>query len=129
MRRRSTLRLYISAVLPLVVGAGLTYYVIDRALALPLTEGIYSLRYQESHLQPDSLLHFVALRFTFGWLALLLLAFLLSRVSMIRKPMRWALWGLSGVAVAGALRFAWPGEGERQTYWVDRLATLTRAAR
>ena len=128
-RRRSTLRLYISAVLPLVVGAGLTCYVIDRALALPLTEGIYSLRYQESHLQPDSLLHFVALRFTFGWLALLLLAFLLSRVSMIRKPMHWALWGLSGVAVAGALRFAWPGEGERQTYWVDRLATLTRAAR
>ena len=128
-QRCSTLRLYISAVLPLVVGIALTYYVMDRALALPLTEGIYSLRYQESHLQPDSLLHFVALRFTFGWLALLLLAFLLSRVSMIRKPMRWALWGLSGVAVAGALRFAWPGEGERQTYWVDRLATLTRAAR
>ena len=79
-RRRSTLRLYILVALPLVVGAGLACYVIDRALALPLTEGIYSLRYQESHLQPDSLLHFVALRFTFGWLALLLLAFLLSRV-------------------------------------------------
>ena len=129
MWRRSTLRLYISAVLPLVVGAGLTYYVIDRALALPLTEGIYSLRYQESHLQPDSLLHFVAIRFTFGWLALLLLAFLLSRVSITRKPIRWGLWLLSGVAVTGALRFAWPGEGERQTYWVDRLATLTREER
>ena len=128
-QRRSTLRLYISAVLPLVVGAGLTYYVMDRALALPLTEGIYSLRYQESHLQPDSLLHFVAIRFTFGWLVLLLLAFLLSRVSITRKPIRWGLWLLSGVAVAGALRFAWPGEGERQTYWVDRLATLTRAVR
>ena len=128
-QRRSTLRLYISAVLPLVVGIALTYYVIDRALALPLTEGIYSLRYQESHLQPDSLLHFVAIRFTFGWLALLLLAFLLSRVSITRKPIRWGLWLLSGVAVAGALRFAWPGEGERQTYWVDRLATLTREER
>ena len=128
-QRCSTLRLYISAVLPLVVGIALTYYVIDRALALPLTEGIYSLRYQESHLQPDSLLHFVAIRFTFGWLALLLLAFLLSRVSMTRKPIRWGLWVLSGVAVAGALRFAWPGEGERQTYWVDRLATLTREER
>lgn len=128
-QRRSTLRLYISAVLPLVVGIALTYYVIDRTLALPLTEGIYSLRYQESHLQPDSLLHFVAIRFTFGWLALLLLAFLLSRVSITRKPIRWGLWLLSGVAVTGALRFAWPGEGERQTYWVDRLATLTRAAR
>ena len=128
-QRRSTLRLYISAVLPLVVGAGLTYYVMNLALALPLTEGIYSLRYQESHLQPDSLLHFVAIRFTFGWLALLLLAFLLSRVSMTRKPIRWGLWVLSGVAVAGALRFAWPGEGERQTYWVDRLATLTREER
>lgn len=127
-QRRSTLRLYISAVLPLVVGIALTYYVIDRTLALPLTEGIYSLRYQESHLQPDSLLHFVAIRFTFGWLALLLLAFLLSRVSITRKPIRWGLWLLSGVAVTGALRFAWPGEGERQTYWVDRLATLTRAA-
>lgn len=128
-QRRSTLRLYISAVLPLVVGIALTYYVIDRTLALPLTEGIYSLRYQESHLQPDSLLHFVAIRFTFGWLALLLLAFLLSRVSITRKPIRWGLWLLSGVAVAGALRFAWPGEGERQTYWIDRLATLTREER
>ena len=128
-QRCSTLRLYISAVLPLVVGIALTYYVIDRALALPLTEGIYSLRYQESHLQPDSLLHFVAIRFTFGWLVLLLLAFLLSRVSITRKPIRWGLWVLSGVAVAGALRFAWPGEGERQTYWVDRLATLTREER
>ena len=128
-QRHSTLRLYISAVLPLVVGAGLTCYVMDRALALPLTEGIYSLRYQESHLQPDSLLHFVAIRFTFGWLVLLLLAFLLSRVSITRKPIRWGLWLLSGVAVTGALRFAWPGEGERQAYWVDRLATLTRAAR
>ena len=128
-QRRSTLRLYISAVLPLVVGIALTYYVIDRTLALPLTEGIYSLRYQESHLQPDSLLHFVAIRFTFGWLVLLLLAFLLSRVSITRKPIRWGLWLLSGVAVAGALRFAWPGEGERQTYWVDRLATLTREER
>ena len=128
-QRRSTLRLYISAVLPLVVGIALTYYVMDRVLALPLTEGIYSLRYQESHLQPDSLLHFVAIRFTFGWLVLLLLAFLLSRVSITRKPIRWGLWLLSGVAVAGALRFAWPGEGERQTYWVDRLATLTREER
>ena len=119
----------IMAVLPLVVGIGLTYYVIDQALALPLTEGIYSLRYQESQLQPDSLLHFVAIRFTFGWLALLLLAFLLSRISLTRKPIRWGLWLLSGVAVAGALRFAWPGEGERQAYWVDRLATLTREER
>ena len=119
----------IMAVLPLVVGIGLTYYVIDQALALPLTEGIYSLRYQESQLQPDSLLHFVAIRFTFGWLALLLLAFLLSRISLTRKPIRWGLWLLSGVAVAGALRFAWSGEGERQTYWVDRLATLTREQR
>ena len=129
IRSHRTLRLYISAVLPLVVGIALTCYVIDRALALPLTEGTYSLRYQESQLQPDSLLHFVAIRFTFGWLALLLLAFLLSRVSLTPKPMRWGLWLLSGVAVASALRFAWPGEGERQTYWVDRLATLTRAAR
>lgn len=128
-QRRSPLSLYISAFLPLVVGVGLTYYVIDGALALPLTEGIYSLRYQESQLQPDSLLHFVAIRFTFGWLALLLFAFLLSRVPLTRKPIRWGVWLLSGVAVAGALRFAWPGEGERQAYWVDRLATLTREER
>ena len=117
------------AALPLAVGIGLTYYVIDGALALPLTEGIYSLRYQESQLQPDSLLHFVAIRFTFGWLALLLFAFLLSRVPLTRKPVHWGLWLLSGVAVAGALRFAWPGELERQARWVDRLATLSREER
>ncbi|MGM9797071.1 MAG: DUF6057 family protein [Parabacteroides sp.] len=119
----------ITAVLPLVVGAALTYYVIDQALALPLTEGIYSLRYQESQLQPDSLLHFVAIRFTFGWLALLLFAFLLSRVPLTHKPVRWGVWLLSGVAVAGALRFVWPGELERQARWVDRLATLSREER
>ena len=117
------------AALPLVIGIGLTYYVIDGALALPLTEGIYSLRYQESQLQPDSLLHFVAIRFTFGWLALLLFAFLLSRVPLTRKPVRWGVWLLSGVAVAAALRFAWPGELERQARWVDRLATLSRMER
>lgn len=119
----------ITAALPLVIGIGSTYYVISRALALPLTEGIYSLRYQESQLQPDSLLHFVAIRFTFGWLALLLFAFLLSRVPLTRKPVRWGVWLLSGVAVAGALRFAWPGELERQARWVDRLATLSRMER
>lgn len=119
----------ITAVLPLVVGIGLTYYVTSRALALPLTEGIYSLRYQESQLQPDSLLHFVAIRFTFGWLALLLFAFLLSRMSFSRKPVCWGVWLLSGVAVAAALRFVWPGELERQARWVDRLATLSREER
>ena len=123
--RRVAPKAKMMAALPLVVGIGLTYYVINRALALPLTEGIYSLRYQESQLQPDSLLHFVAIRFTFGWLALLLFAFLLSRMSFSRKPVRWGVWLLSGVAVAAALRFAWPGELERQARWVDRLATLS----
>lgn len=128
-QRRSTLRLYISAVLPLVVGVALTYYVMARALALPLTEGIYSLRYQESQLQPDSLLHYVAIRFTFGLLGMILLTALLSRLPLSRKPVRWGLWLFVGMAVAAALRFAWPGELERQARWVDRLATLSREER
>ena len=39
-QKRSMLCRYGVALFPLVVGAGLTYYVMDRALALPLTEGI-----------------------------------------------------------------------------------------
>lgn len=128
-QRRSTLCLYISAVLPLVVGVALTYYVIARVQALPLTEGIYSLRYQESQLQPDSLLHYVAIRFTFGLLGMILLTALLSRLPLSRKPVRWGLCLFAGMAVAGALRFSWPGELERQARWVDRLATLSREER
>lgn len=128
-QRRSTLRLYILVVLPLVVGVALTYYVIARAQALPLTEGIYSLRYQESQLQPDSLLHYVAIRFTFGLLGMILLTALLSRLPLSRKPVRWGLWLFSGLAVASALRFSWPGEPERQARWVDWLATLSREER
>lgn len=117
------------ALFPLVVGVALTFYVIDQARALPLTEGIYSLRYQESQLQPDSLLHYVAIRFAFGVLGMMLLTTLLSRLPLSRKPVRWGLWICSGLAVAGALRFSWPGESERQAHWVDRLATLTREER
>ena len=128
-QRRSTLRLYILAVLPLMMGVALTYYVITQAQALPLTEGIYSLRYQESQLQPDSLLHYVAIRFTFGLLGMILLTALLSRLPLSRKPVRWGLWLFSGLAVASALRFSWPGEPERQARWVDRLAMLSREER
>lgn len=112
--------------LPLLLGGGLAYWVSSQALAVPLTDGIYSLRYQESQLQPDSLLHYVTIRFTFGFVLLFALSLLLRRLSTRKRAGRLISGGLSLLLAMGAVTHAWPTENDRQARWVDQLSYLAR---
>ena len=57
-----------------LAGVLLAYIGIRLAIGIPLTDGIYSERYQESQLQPDSYVYFIWIRFV------VLLLFCLQRL-------------------------------------------------
>ena len=79
----------------LVVGVSLTYLSIRLATGIPLTDGIYSERYQESQLQPDSYMYYIWIRFVVLLLILFATAFALKALPRGRR--------LIGIAVAGGL--------------------------
>lgn len=63
-----------------ILALGFTYFSIRWTICVPLTDGIYSLSYQETQLQPDSYLYYVTIRFCFLLLVLFVIAFLLNKI-------------------------------------------------
>ena len=78
-----------------LIGVLLTYIGIRLATGIPLTDGIYSERYQESQLQPDSYVYFIWIRFVVLLLTLLVAAFAMKFLPRGKRSV--------GVAVTGSL--------------------------
>ncbi|WP_288651188.1 DUF6057 family protein [uncultured Parabacteroides sp.] len=78
-----------------LIGVLLTYIGIRLATGIPLIDGIYSERYQESQLQPDSYVYFIWIRFVVLLLTLLVAAFAMKFLPRGKRSV--------GVAVTGSL--------------------------
>lgn len=93
------------------IGLFLTYISIRLLTNIPLTDGIYSERYQESQLQPDSYIYYVWIRFTILLLILFATTFLLKFFPQEKRSVRIViascLWGalfcFSGFCLPGLL--------------------------
>lgn len=108
----------------LLVGVALTYAGIRLAICVPLTDGIYSERYQEMQLQPDSYIYFVWIRFT-------LLLFLLLLVGSGMKYLPWnklyqkvILTSCTIIALFIFSSFCLPGQYDAQNMMMDKLSGL-----
>ena len=66
----------------------LAYIGIRSATGIPLTDGIYSERYQESQLQPDSYLYYVYIRFTALLLILFVTAFAMKVLPLGKRRVK-----------------------------------------
>ena len=78
-----------------MIGVLLTYIGIRLATGIPLIDGIYSERYQESQLQPDSYVYFIWIRFVVLLLTLLVAAFAMKFLPRGKRSV--------GVVVTGSL--------------------------
>lgn len=107
-----------------LAGVLLAYIGIRLATGIPLTDGIYSERYQESQLQPDSYMYYIWIRFVILFLILFATAFAMKVLPCGRR--------LVGVVVTGCLfvvlfcfsAFCLPGSYEVRNNRMNELSVL-----
>lgn len=115
--------------IPLLLGGLLAYLTIRAGSGVSITNGIYSLRYQESQMQPDSMLHYVAIRFALCMAGVILLSWLFARLKSFQLGARlksYPAWIVSAVAVVCGILFACPKPSDNQARWVDKINFLAR---
>ena len=105
-------------------GMLLTYASIRLAAGVPLTDGIYSERYQESQLQPDSYVYYVWIRFVVLLLVLFATAFAMRAISWERRPVKMLVTGILLVGLFGFSLFCLPGAYEVRTNRMNKLSVL-----
>lgn len=108
------------------IGLLLTYIDIRLAIGIPLTDGIYSERYQESQMQPDSYLYYVWIRFTGLLLLLFVITFAMKAISWKRRLVKVAVSGGLFMVLFGFSAFCLPGPYEVQNSRMNELSVLER---
>ncbi|MBO5224960.1 MAG: hypothetical protein J6B46_00890 [Parabacteroides sp.] len=108
------------------LGFLLTFITIRFAISIPLTDGIYSERYQESQLQPDSYIYYV-------WIRFMVLVFFLLLVCFVLKSFSWdKRWTKIGITLFFSLLFGFffffnlPDQEEILNNEMDELVCLER---
>ena len=74
-----------------LAGVLLAYIGIRLAIGIPLTDGIYSERYQESQLQPDSYVYFIWIRFVVLLLILFATAYTMKVLPKGKRSVKYLL--------------------------------------
>lgn len=108
------------------IGLLLTYIDIRLAIGIPLTDGIYSERYQESQMQPDSYLYYVWIRFTGLLFLLFVITFAMKAIPWKRRLVKVAVSGGLFMVLFGFSAFCLPGPYEVQNNRMNELSVLER---
>lgn len=110
----------------LFLGLTLTYAGIRLAIYIPLTDGIYSERYQESQLQPDSYMYFVWIRFTILLLILFAVAYGMHFLPWKKRTGKILITGSTAFALFVFSGFCLPEPYDVQNHLMDKLSALER---
>lgn len=105
-----------------LIGLLLTYIDIRLAVGIPLTDGIYSERYQESQLQPDSYTYYIWIRFVALLFILFIIAFSMRVLHWRKRLVRVAVTGCWSVLLFCFSTFCLPGPYE---VWNNRMNELS----
>lgn len=109
----------------LFLGLTFTYAGIRLAIYIPLTDGIYSERYQESQLQPDSYMYFVWIRFTILLLILFAVAFGMKYLPWNKRLGKVMVGGCTAFALFLFSSFCLPDSYDVQSHLMNKLSGLT----
>lgn len=112
------------ALVVLLAGLLLTYLHIRSAIGVPLTDGIYSKRYQESQLQPDSYMYYIWIRFVVLLLVSSATAFAMKALPWERRPVRIGVVGGLFAALFCFSAFCLPGTYEVRNNRMNELSVL-----
>lgn len=110
----------------LFLGLTFTYAGIRLAIYIPLTDGIYSERYQESQLQPDSYMYFVWIRFTILLLILFAVAFGMKYLPWNKRLGKVMVGGCTAFALFLFSSFCLPDSYDVQSHLMNKLSGLTQ---
>lgn len=107
-----------------LTGLLLTYIGIRLATGIPLTDGIYSERYQESQLQPDSYMYYIWIRFVVLLLILFATAFVMKIFPWGKRPVKVLVAGGLFVVLFCFSAFCLPGPYEVRNNRMNELSVL-----
>lgn len=109
-----------------LIGVLLTYIGIRLATGIPLTDGIYSERYQESQLQPDSYVYYVWIRFVLLFLILSAMAFAMRFFSKGKRLVEVGVVGVELAVLFYFSAFCLPGTYEVRNNRMNELSLLAQ---
>lgn len=122
----STPKAWKTALSAIIPGFLLTFATIRWTACVPLTDGIYSLGYQESQLQPDSYTYFIWIRICTLLGVLFITAYLLKQLPLKHRWARIATTTLGGLAFAGYAFFQLPTFDDIRNNEMEQLACLAK---
>ena len=105
-----------------LIGVLLTYIGIRLATGIPLTDGIYSERYQESQLQPDSYVYFIWIRFVVLLLILFATAYTMKVLPKGKRSVKVFVAGSLLVVLFCFSAFCLPGPYEVRNNRMNELS-------
>lgn len=115
---------WLASLVTFLIGLFLTYISIRLVVNIPLTDGIYSERYQESQLQPDSYIYYIWIRFTTLLLILFETSFAMKFFQGKKRPVKIViascLWG----TLVCFSEFCLPGPSEVRNNHMNELSIL-----
>lgn len=109
-----------------LTGLFLAYIGIRLAIGIPLTDGIYSERYQESQLQPDSYMYYVWIRFVILLLVLFVTAFAMKVLPWEKRPVKILVAGGLLIVLFCFSAFCLPGAYEVRNNRMNELSLLAQ---
>lgn len=107
-----------------LIGSLMTYIGIRLAIGIPLTDGIYSERYQESQLQPDSYIYYIWIRFVVLLFILFTTAFSMKVLHWGKRLVRVVVTGCWFVFLFCFSAFCLPGSYEVRNNRMNELSVL-----
>ncbi|MDD2436846.1 MAG: DUF6057 family protein [Massilibacteroides sp.] len=110
----------------LALGCIFSYTGVRMALYIPLTDGVYSLRYQESQLSPESFLNYVWIRLTVLSFILFLIGFLFKKIVEKKELPTWITFLIVGAGVIGYGYYALPDLFDKQNRVLGQLAYMEK---
>lgn len=84
----------------LFTGLGLSFLSTRLSLSIPLTDGIYSIRYQEKQMLPESFIYFVWIRYTLLLVILYLITYSLDKIMEGKRLGRIVVTGSTAILVS-----------------------------
>ncbi len=84
----------------LFTGLGLSFFSTRLSLSIPLTDGIYSIRYQEKQMLPESFIYFVWIRYTLLLVILYLITYSLDKIKGEKLLGKIAVTGSTAILVS-----------------------------
>lgn len=109
-----------------LLGLLLTYLNIRLAIGIPLTDGIYSERYQESQLQPDSYIYYIWIRFIGILLILFIVTFMMKAIFWRKRTVKAVTTSFWLICTGGFFMFCLPDRYDRETNQMNELSMASR---